>query len=207
MINLKANKSILGIFLFTAIFIISTVDARPRGGGGKSFSRGGVASGGSFSANSRQQIKRGSIQRQEKSKNVQTRNAQNQRKLQAQKNKNAGDLQKDRQDWKDKNREDRQDFIHDQGHHYNNHWDSHYGHYGHYNDAGIFVAGVIVGGAIVAASTPTVTVTYVTNLPCTVSPLWLDSNYFYQCGGVWYQRGFSGGNVRYLIVSAPPGQR
>ena len=46
MINLKANKSIFGIILVTAIFIISTVDARQSGGGGKSFSRGGVASGG-----------------------------------------------------------------------------------------------------------------------------------------------------------------
>jgi hypothetical protein len=28
---------------------------------------------------------------------------------------------------------------------------------------------------------------------------------YYQCGTVWYNQGYSGGQVTYIVVGAPPG--
>jgi hypothetical protein len=28
---------------------------------------------------------------------------------------------------------------------------------------------------------------------------------YYNCGGTWYNRGYQGGNVTYIVVNAPPG--
>ena len=183
--NLRTKISVTTTLIVTGIFFISTVDARPhRGGGGKSFSRGGHASGGGFSnrSSSRARVKSRPSAQQRPAARPPAARPRPPAKRPGGGNTNIN--------------VDRNVNI-------NNNWDSHHGRYGHYNSAGVFIAGAIVGGAIAAAATPNVT--YITTLPCSVSPVFVSSINYYRCGSTWYQRGYSGDNVNYVIVNAPPG--
>ena len=89
--------------------------------------------------------------------------------------------QEKRQEAIKKLQENRQDFIEDR---YDDHWDSHHG----------FAA---VG---VAATT-----VYIVNLPCTTTAVVVDDVSYYKCSSTWYKRGYSGSQVVYVAVDAPPG--
>lgn len=179
--NLRTKITVITTLFVTGIFFVTTVDARGhRGGGGKSFSRGGAAAGGGFSnrSSSRASVKaRPSAQQRPAARPPAARPPG--------KRPGGGNINIDKNI------------------NINNNWDSHHGRHGHYNSAGVFIAGAIVGGAVVAAATPNVT--YISTLPCSVAPLLVSSINYYRCGSTWYQRGYSGDNVTYVIVNAPPG--
>ena len=185
--NLRTKITVITTLFVTGIFFVTTVDARGhRGGGGKSFSRGGAAAGGGFSnrSSSRARVKSRPSAQQRPAARPRPPAARPPAKRPGGGNTNINI--------------DRNVNIKN-----NNNWDSHHGRHGHYNSAGVFIACAIVGGAVVAAATPNVT--YITTLPCSVAPVFVSSINYYRCGATWYQRGYSGDNVNYVIVNAPPG--
>ena len=60
-------------------------------------------------------------------------------------------------------------------------------------------------GAAAAASNAGNHVTYVTTLPCDATSVSVEGVSYYKCESSWYQRGYSGSQVTYIQVSAPPG--
>jgi hypothetical protein len=42
-------------------------------------------------------------------------------------------------------------------------------------------------------------------MSCTSTSSVIGGVTYYDCGGVWYNRVYSGGNVNYLVVDAPAG--
>lgn len=190
-------------------FISPEVDAR--GGRGGGFSRGGVASGGGFSGG------HAGMQRQAGGRDMNRHAGSAQQRQQHQQNQQDrqnwnDDRRAEKQDWKEDNREDwqdygedrqedRQDFIDDQ---HDDHWDRHHNDW----DDGDFVAGVVVGGVMVgaaAAASRTNQVTYVATLPCQASEVSVNGVAYYKCSSIWYQRAYSGSQVTYIQVAAPPG--
>jgi hypothetical protein len=213
MMNTKMRSQAIAfsVILFVVIFCIEEIDARGRGGGG--FSRSGIAAGGGMSGRSSQ---RQASQRQrqnvgsERSDNQTVRADQRQTGADTRQD-NRGDSAEDRQDRRDGNREDkqsaikdrqedRQDFIDDE---HDDNWDRH--HYDGDGD-GDFLAGAIVGGAIVGtAAAVSTSTTYVTVLPCTASVVVVQGVSYYNCASTWYQRGYAGSQVTYITVGPPPG--
>jgi len=94
--------------------------------------------------------------------------------------------------------EDRQDFVEDN---YDD-WD-HHGHWDDHHD-GEVLAGVLIGAAIVGAAASTTT-TYITTLPCSVTAVIVNGVSYYNCSSTWYQRGFAGSQVTYVVGGPPPG--
>ena len=198
--NIKSISIIFGIALLAVIFISAEIEARGgrgggRGGGGRSFSRGGTASRGSLSSRSSRQsgsrqqgrtVSKGSQERRNKAADTRQNSRGDQR-----------GSQEDRQEWKDQNREDiqderkdrqedRQDFIEDE---HDDYWD----------DRNSFYVGAAVGAASVR------TTTYITTLPCTTTAVVVNGVSYYSCTSTWYQRSYSGSQVTYITVAAPPG--
>jgi hypothetical protein len=208
--NLKSSAVICGVALFTAIFFVTELGARGlggggRGGGGGGFSRAGVASGAGFSARSGQRASQ-PMQRQNVGAGSQGNRQEmaGTRKATPQGSREEGrgsQNQDDRQDWADSSREDRQqaakdrqedrqDFVADELD----------------DDDGEFLAGAIVGGVIVgAAASASSSTTYVATLPCTAAAVVVNGISYYNCSSAWYQRGYSGSQVTYIAVAAPPG--
>ncbi|RLB61130.1 MAG: hypothetical protein DRH08_14360, partial [Deltaproteobacteria bacterium] len=102
------------------------------------------------------------------------------------------DAREDRQEAREERQDDRQDFIDDQ---HDDYWDDHHDYWD--DDYGGFYAGVAVGAAV--------TTTYITTLPCTTTAVVVNGVSYYQCTNAWYQRGYSGSQVNYITVNAPPG--
>jgi hypothetical protein len=78
------------------------------------------------------------------------------------------------------------------------------GYYGggaYYGGAAAVAAGVAVGAAVgaAAAAPPGWTIA------CTPTTVVIGATTYYQCGSAWYTRGYSGGDVTYVIVNPPPG--
>jgi len=216
MLKLRSNAVIYGVFLCIFILLLATVvEARGRGGrgGGRSFSRSGPASRGSFSSGSNRARKSTSqVNRSRQVKSAQaSRGAhigtarENPRdKSRDTKRPDKGDREEAKEKWQDgkeqrqedrqeaiKDRqEDRQDFIDDE---LDDHWDD--------NDN--FRAGVVVVGVGAAASS--ISTTYIVNLPCTTTAVVVDGVSYYNCSSTWYQRGYSGSQVTYVVTKAPPG--
>ena len=95
---------------------------------------------------------------------------------------------------------DRQDFADD-------YYDD-YRHHGYYHKEGEVLAGVVIGAAIVGAATAApapVTTTYITVLPCTASAVIVNGVSYYNCSSTWYQRGYAGGQLTYVVGGPPPG--
>ena len=102
---------------------------------------------------------------------------------------NRGDRQDDRQDFLEDARDDRQDFvedIHDDHHDY-------YDHDDFYEDAWRYHV-----GASIAAAT-------FRSLTCTTTTVVVNGVTYYNCGPTWYNRGYGGGSVTYVVVNAPSG--
>ncbi len=214
------NKGIIFTLIFLMLaFLTYDLYARGRVGGGrsggKSVSRSGAASGGSFSsARSSQSANRGSYSQGSRSSQVDRSSAQQKTSSNRQNYKKDGqsagssqgkDYQQDRQDWKDSSREDRQDYGQDrqsdrqeyaEGYH-NNEWYGGHRHYENWESGGAFVAGLVIGATLSAAAFSSAypsggcVTTYVGDVS------------YYQCGTTWYQKAYRGGNVTYIVVNAP----
>jgi hypothetical protein len=74
------------------------------------------------------------------------------------------------------------------------------------------VAGAVVGGAVVAATTPdTATTTVVATAPatvtaappCNVAPTAINGVTYYNCGSTWYAAGYGGDGLVYVPVPPP----
>jgi len=50
-----------------------------------------------------------------------------------------------------------------------------------------------------------ITVVSYNSMSCTPTTSVVGGVTYYDCGGVWYNRVYSGGNVNYLVVDAPAG--
>jgi len=130
---------------------------------------------------------------------------------------NKRDLQGNRQDWKDQNREDWQDYgqnrqedrqdygqarqedRQDYANRYNNrYYDGWYGynHYENWNNGAAFATGLVIGATLSAAA-------FSSAYPSGC----VSSNFggvaYYNCGTNWYQRVYRGGNVTYIVVNQP----
>jgi hypothetical protein len=217
MMNLNKSVFSFAVALLSVVFFIGEVDARRLSGGalgGGGFSRAGIASGGGFSARS----SAARAPQRATSRQASTIDRQGSRQdLRSGRQENAGDRQGNRQDnagnrqdGREGNREDRQEAIRDRQDNrqdfiedgLDDDWD------GRWDDNdGEFLAGAIVGGAIVAASRPVYYghTTVYTTLPCSISPVNFESIAYYNCSGVWYKRVYSGGNVSYVATMPPPG--
>lgn len=170
--------AVIFIYCMTT-FMASMVEARGgRGGrGGGGFSRSSPAAGGSFSS-----------RRATRQPTRQAKPRQDTRREQPRDSADRDDAREDRQQHRDDVREDRQDFVDDE-------WDDHYYH-DDYHGGAAFVAGVAVGSA--ASSN------YVTNVPCSTTVI-VNNVTYYHCESTWYSRGSQGGEVVYIITSAPAG--
>ena len=176
--NNKKGLIIFLVLIFTLSFIAENVLARVGRGGGRSFSRSGVASRGSFSARGNyrqpQQFANRAVQQpvRRQQRPVTTARAQNtNRPTQVQRTnrtaENKGGLE-DRQEWRDQNREDiqqevgnrqenRQEFAkerqEDRQDFAEDVHDDHHDWDDHWDDNdGEFVAGMVVGGVMVGAA-------------------------------------------------------
>ena len=63
------------------------------------------------------------------------------------------------------------------------------------------VAGFVLGTAITAATFQSAT----TEADCTLSEVQVNGQTYFHCGNTWYARAMQDGEVRYLVVAAPPG--
>jgi hypothetical protein len=118
---------------------------------------------------------------------------------------NRGDLQDDRQDRWDDVRDDRndrwddhQDNINDRTEFrqdaYNEHVEHrHYSAEEFYEDRYRYAVGVALTTASFRA------------LTCASRTVVIGGISYYNCGPTWYNRAYSGGNVTYVVVNAPPG--
>ena len=158
-----------------------------RGGGG-GFSRSSPAAGGGFSSRSAAQQPSRQAPRQE-TRREQPRDSGKDRgdrdDAHEDWQQHGDDAREDRQDHRDDAREDRQDFVEDE-------WDDHRRrHVG---------AAVVTGVAIGAAASTN----YVYSVPCRTTIL-VGNVTYYHCSSTWYSRGYEGGEVVYIITSAPAG--
>jgi hypothetical protein len=98
------------------------------------------------------------------------------------------DNRADRQDHRQDQAKDRQEYRQD-------HYDDHHYSYGEfYEDRWKYTVGA------------SLTVVTYRALSCTTTTVVVGSVTYYSCGGTWYNRSYSGGNVTYIVVNAPPGQ-
>ena len=131
-------------------------------------------------------------------------------------NKNVEDLQANRQDWKDQNREDwqdygknrqedRQDFAKNRGEDWQEYGD--HGDWGEWHggewDGGEALE--FVGTAAAISIGTALTVNAINSLSCAMNTVYVGGVSYYGCGGSWYNRGYQSGNVVYVVVNPPPG--
>jgi hypothetical protein len=197
--SIAIRLTTIAVVVITSVYLISDADARGRGGGGGGFSRGGMASHGSFGGRGHS-AGRGNFAGGNRANNRATgygqRDASNRQP----------DRQESRQDFKNQDREDRQDYRTDtrEDHQANQEerrddiedgdWDNH----NRWGDNDGFVAGVVVGGAVARSR-------YYYSLPCSASAIYVNSINYYNCGSTWYSRGYAGSRVTYVVSGAPPG--
>ncbi len=93
-------------------------------------------------------------------------------------------MQGDRQEYAEGIHEERKEFVED---------NYYYGRYGGYG-AG-YATGVAVGAAMSASAWRAQS--------CTPTAVLVSGVTYYQCGGTWYTRSYSGGSVTYVVTSNP----
>jgi hypothetical protein len=164
---------IIMLFAILLIFIAFTayIDARGRGGGGRSFSRSGAASHGSVKSTG--------------SRRTDTRSDRGDRKSDARSDRSdrRDDARDDRSDRRDDVRDDRRDYrddVRDDRRDY-------------YEDRRRLRAGTFL------------TVTAFRALTCNVETIVVAGVTYYRCDSVWYSSSYDGGEVVYVIVTAPSG--
>jgi hypothetical protein len=213
---MKARLTHIAAMLTGAVFLLATAldvaAARGGGRGGGGFSRSGPAVSGGFASGAGMQRgvapstqQAGTMQRSQPSANDRASRPQQVTDRQGQRQDAASTNQGSRQDnrtearedWQEHAnaaREDRQDFYEDE---VDDRWDNDW-------DSGDVAAGFVVGAVVgAAAAAPAATVYY--SLPCTATAVVVSGTTYYQCGTAWYTPAYSGANVTYAVVSAPPG--
>ncbi len=106
----------------------------------------------------------------------------------------AGDPPSERQDrWDDRQDRatDRQEHRQDMQKEY--YEDHHYSYGEFYEDQWKYTVGA------------SLTMATFRSLSCTTTTVVVGSVTYYSCGGTWYNRAYSGGNVTYIVVDSPPG--
>ena len=186
MLKTKSNAIVYGAFFCLLLLLLATVvEARSRAGG-RSFSRRGPASRGSFSSRpsvSRRPSPQLQRQNQLSSSNRQGTLGTNRNKSRDQSREDRRIDKGDREEIKEKLQEKIKDRLEDREDYIDDHWDSHRGF-------------AVVGVASAA---------YLVSLPCTTTAVVVNGVSYYKCGSTWYKRGYSGSQVVYIAVDAPPG--
>ncbi len=198
MMNYKWQSLVAGCAVLVALlFIVAEVEARRggggrgggRGGGGKSFSRSGPASSGSVRSQRPTSSQRGS-NRGSMQDNRGANRGDQRSNMQDNRSDRRGDMQDNRndrldnvQDTRKERREDWQDYGDDVRDDRRDWYDDQYRRR--------------VG----------VSLTYTTfrSLSCTTTTVYVGSVTYYRCGSDWYSRAYHGGNVTYVVVTAPAG--
>jgi hypothetical protein len=174
--------AVIFVFCMTT-FVDSMVEARGgRGGGGRG---GGGRGGGGFSrrgpaASGGFSSRPAGQSRMNQAPRQETRREQPrvQDRDRDDRQERRDEIREDRQEYREDAREDRQDFIEDErDDYYDDYYDDHY-HYGG--------------------------VAFVTYAPCSTTVVVGGSTY-YHCDSTWYSRGYQGGDVVYIVTSAPAG--
>lgn len=198
--------AVIFVFCMTT-FMASLAEARGgrggggRGGGGRGggghggggFSRSSPAAGGGFSSRSaahkpspRQSPRQETRKEKPRTPDRDSGNHQENRDdAREDRQQHRDDARDDSQQHRDNAREDRQDFVEDE-------WDDH-----RRRRAG---AALVTGVAIGAAAHNN----YVYSVPCSTTII-VGSMTYYHCSSTWYSRGYEGGEVVYIITSAPAG--
>jgi hypothetical protein len=169
--------AVIFVFCMTT-FMASMVEARGgRGGGMRGGGGGGGRGGGGFS--------RGGPAA---GGGFSSRSTARQTPRQETRREQPRDRDRDRDDWqerRDEIREDRQEHLEDaredRQDFIDDERDDYYDHYRHY------------GGAA-----------FVTYAPCSTTVV-IGGSTYYHCGSTWYSRGYEGGDVVYIVTSAPAG--
>lgn len=193
---MRSRYQISGILVIIFVFCLTTfwadlVEARGRGRGGGGlrggggFSRGGPAAGGGFSSRSAARHSAREAPRQTPRYGGERETPRSTPKDREDWQEHRDETREDRQEYRDQAREDRQDFIEDE-------WDDHR----YYDEGEAFVTGMAVGAAVSSR--------YVTYEPCEVTVV-VNNVVYYHCDSTWYSRGYEGGEVVYIITSAPAG--
>ena len=186
-------------------FAAAEVQARGgRGGGGfggGGFSSGGAASGGSFSGRGGQM---GAAAQQSSRQNT-ARDLQSRKQVGDAANREdwqqyGKERQEDRQQATSDRQEDRQNYRHNAREDWQEYGDDHR-RGGYYNRP--VAAGVAVGAAVAVGTA--ITASAFSAQTCTPTTVVVGNVSYYSCGGTWYTRQYSGGNVTYVVVNAPPG--
>ena len=194
-------------------FLAADVDARGRGGGGRGggggrmggfsgggFSRTGPASagslkhrgGGSIDRGTRASPQRGNVDRGSRGRVRQERpeggrDPEGERGDRVQ---DREDQRQDRQDFRQDTISDRQDFRQNAYDEHSEYWRD---HHEYYEDRWRFA----VGASLTASA--------FRSLSCASNTVVVGGVTYYQCGSTWYQRSYTGGNVTYIVVTAPAG--
>ena len=183
------------IFLFClTTFLASLAEARGRGGrgggmrGGGGFSRSSPAAGGGFSSRSAARQPQRQMQREMPRQQPRERQ-RDPSEGREDRQEHRDEAREDRQDHRDEAREDRQDFIDDE-------WDDHH-HDDDWDEGAAFVTGMAVGAAMNRNK-------YVYSVPCSTTVI-VGGITYYHCASTWYSRGYEGGEVVYIITTAPAG--
>lgn len=168
------------------------------GGGGRSYSRAGPASGGSFAsrgagrdAAGRTEARQyGSSDRTASRQEGRTDRTEGRQDYRGDRQEQITDRQENRQDYRGEAREDWQD-------HYDDRWDN-WGPWGYAAAGAAVVAGAYAIGSVVSADS------YYA-LSCTPNTVVVDGVAYSQCGDAWYQPAYSGGTTTYVVVEPPAG--
>jgi hypothetical protein len=202
--RLTRKLAVIGLVVVTLVFFMTELQARRFGGGGLGHG-GGIAAGGGFSGRGTGSVRgfnRGAGRQFDRGIDRQAlrdpgRLSENRRDSQDDRQEFRQDRQEDRQDFAEDRQDDRQDFIEDEV----DDWDR----CCFDDNGGEFIAGALVGGAIGAAAASDNDTTYIVTLPCTTTAVLYDGSSFYNCAGTWYRQSYAGGEVVYIVTSAPPG--
>jgi len=224
------QRTVWMALLIMGVFVTAEVEAQLRGGG---FFRNGAASSGGWQANrsqrpgnwhssaqqlqSRQQTGAAANQasRQNTAQQMQTRQQTGDATSQASRQNTAKDLQTrhqagdaaNRKDWQshaNQGREDRQGYRtesredwQDYGEPRREYWENGGGYYGASPayPAGGVVTEMAIGSSVTAAA--------FNAQKASCRTLVVNGTSYYQCGSTWYQPSAQGGNVTYIVVSAP----
>jgi len=170
------------IFLIT-ISLSMSVDAGPRGGGGKgAVSRSGPAAGGSMRGRS-PSIDRSSKTRP--SSGNRDNRASNKRDVKSDRRDAKQDVRSDRRESKSDRREHRQD-VHSERH-----------EWAEDRYRGRRTARIVVGTSLTIASWNALT--------CRQTTVLVGDITYYTCDGTWYQPNYRGNSVTYVVVNTPAG--
>lgn len=193
------------VALFVGSLVIEAYARGGRGGGGgRSFSHVGPASGGSFASRG---AGRGEARQYGRSDRMasrgegRTERTEGRQDYRGDRQEARTDRQENRQDYRTDRQENRQDYRDDARDdwqdHYDDRWDN-WGPWGYAAAGAAVVAGAYAIGSAISADS------YYA-LSCTPNTVVVDGVAYSQCGDAWYQPAYSGGTTTYVVVEPPAG--